>query len=458
MLARSADRVAKERSMRRRQLKWLWQRLHELQAMKLRREDLLMKLGAARQQAPSAWRLVAVEVHATEATFTYHLDKDKLRQVRRREGRYLLRSNLTETDPAVVWTYYLQLTEVEEAFRNLKGDLALRPIFHQERDADRGAHLRELPGVLPARDVGPVAADPGSGTDDAERPGEVRGGPDGRCAHPHHRRPHADPVALHPTGAGTATAVGAAEAGTAGPTAAPDHGRLWRQRRSPCSEDFRPKRPFLTPPRRFQPANPRSRAMHSAPTSYRPRPAATKAWSKEVACECGLAYALRRGVPDGVFESQSIIRAGSSGLRVNVRRRKGLLSNLTMSEVFMWRPKVRRSFHGSDRTPENAVSEKQCVAFRPQAIHLRARQGGRVDVRALEPFVPIPLVVDDPAVHVLLPERGAAVDAQAIEAEGVQLQPRGKAEAFQDVRSRSRRASRRRRTRGPGRCPAASLR
>ncbi len=134
VLARSADRVAKERSMRRRQLKKLWQRLHELAAMKkLRREDLLMKLGAARQQAPSAWRLVEVEVHATEATFTYRLKKDKLRQVRRREGRYLLRSNLTETDPAVVWTYYLQLVEVEQAFRHLKGDLAIRPIFHQEQ-------------------------------------------------------------------------------------------------------------------------------------------------------------------------------------------------------------------------------------------------------------------------------------------------------------------------------------
>jgi hypothetical protein len=133
VLARSADRVAKERAMRRRQLQKLWRRLHELQAMKLRREDLLMKLGAARQQAPSAWRLVTVAVHATEATFTYHLNKDKLRQVRRREGRYLLRSNLTETDPAVVWAYYLQLVQVEQAFRNLKGDLALRPIFHQEQ-------------------------------------------------------------------------------------------------------------------------------------------------------------------------------------------------------------------------------------------------------------------------------------------------------------------------------------
>jgi hypothetical protein len=131
VLARSADRVAKERSMRRRQLKWLWKRLKQLQGRKRRREDLLMKLGAARQQAPSVWRLVDIEVEATQAEFTYRLNKDKLRQVRRREGRYLLRSNLTETDPAVVWNYYLQLVEVEQAFRNLKGDLAIRPIFHQ---------------------------------------------------------------------------------------------------------------------------------------------------------------------------------------------------------------------------------------------------------------------------------------------------------------------------------------
>ncbi len=140
MLARSADRVAKERSMRRRQLKGLWKRLKELQGMKLHREELLMKLGAARQQAPSAWRLVEVEVDATQATFPYRLRKDKLRQVRRREGRYLLRSHLTETDPAVVWNYYLQLVEVEQAFRNLKGDLAIRPIFHQD-EARMEAHI-----------------------------------------------------------------------------------------------------------------------------------------------------------------------------------------------------------------------------------------------------------------------------------------------------------------------------
>jgi len=129
--AQSRDRVAKERAMRKRQLKWLWQRLTQLASMKLTREELLMKLGAARAHAPTAWRLVAVNVAADRAAFGYRLDRDKLRQARRREGRYLLRTNLTEDDPAKLWSLYLQLVSVEEAFKNLKGDLAIRPIFHQ---------------------------------------------------------------------------------------------------------------------------------------------------------------------------------------------------------------------------------------------------------------------------------------------------------------------------------------
>jgi len=131
VLAQSQDRVAKERSMRRRQLKWLWRRLQELQGMDCKRDELLKKLGAAQHQAPSAWRLVTVTVEEQAARFTYQLRKDKLRTVRRREGRYLLRSNLTDTDPSKLWTFYVQLTQVEEAFKNLKGDLALRPIHHQ---------------------------------------------------------------------------------------------------------------------------------------------------------------------------------------------------------------------------------------------------------------------------------------------------------------------------------------
>ena len=132
VFAESADRVAKERAMRRRQLKWLWARLKELAQMKLTRNELLMKLGAARARAPSGWRLISIKVAPDEARFTYQLDKTKLRQARRREGRYLLRSNLTEEDPAKLWDYYLQLVQIEESFKTIKGDLAIRPIFHQE--------------------------------------------------------------------------------------------------------------------------------------------------------------------------------------------------------------------------------------------------------------------------------------------------------------------------------------
>ena len=137
VFAQSLDRVAKERSMRRRQLKGLWGRLKELNRMSvnLTRDDLLIKLGQAKAKWPGGWRLVEVEVIDPErAAFQYALDRKKLRQARRREGRYLLRSNLTEGDPAALWGYYLQLVQVEEAFRTLKGDLAVRPIHHQEQE------------------------------------------------------------------------------------------------------------------------------------------------------------------------------------------------------------------------------------------------------------------------------------------------------------------------------------
>jgi transposase len=132
--AQSDARIGKERSMRKRTLKWLWARLKVLSEMTLTREALLMKLGAAKQHSPSAWRLITLTLEEKAARFTYALNRRKLKTVRQREGRYLLRTNLTDTDPAKLWEQYLQLTHVEEAFKNLKGDLALRPIYHQRED------------------------------------------------------------------------------------------------------------------------------------------------------------------------------------------------------------------------------------------------------------------------------------------------------------------------------------
>ena len=131
VLAQSHARIHKERAMRRRKLKWLWARLKEISAMDLDREELLMKLGAARARAWAAWRLVNVEVAPEGAAFSFTLDRAKLRQVRRREGRYLLRTNLTGKDPAELWRFYIQLVEIEAAFKTMKDDLQLRPIHHQ---------------------------------------------------------------------------------------------------------------------------------------------------------------------------------------------------------------------------------------------------------------------------------------------------------------------------------------
>ena len=118
--------------MRRRKLKWLWARLKQIAAMdNLSHKELLMKLGGARAKAAAAWRLLDVEVAEKDATFTFALNRDKLRTVRRREGRYLLRTNLSAEDPAKLWKFYIQLVEVEATFKNLKHDLLLRPIFHQ---------------------------------------------------------------------------------------------------------------------------------------------------------------------------------------------------------------------------------------------------------------------------------------------------------------------------------------
>src|SRR3979409_2117945 len=116
VFAQSSDRVSKERAMRRRQLKGLWKRLRQIAVMEITREELLMKLGGARSKAPAAWRLVDVEIDKERPSFTFALNRKKLRTARRREGRYLLRTNLPENDPAQLWQYYTQLVAVEEAF------------------------------------------------------------------------------------------------------------------------------------------------------------------------------------------------------------------------------------------------------------------------------------------------------------------------------------------------------
>lgn len=137
VLAKSVDRVNKERAMRQRQLRALLKRLKELDEMKFNgTQTLLLKLGAAKGRYPAAWRLIDItlpesKTHPAHVAFSFRLNRQKLRAVRRREGRYLLRTNLLGREPAQLWQFYIQLVEIEAAFKNLKDDLQLRPIYHQ---------------------------------------------------------------------------------------------------------------------------------------------------------------------------------------------------------------------------------------------------------------------------------------------------------------------------------------
>jgi transposase len=139
VLAQSTGRVAKERAIRRKKLRRLLARLHELRRQLPARDQLLMALGAAKKEAGRFYALLQTTVPAadqavTPETFHFRCDRPRLRVVRRREGRYLLRSNQTGRAPAELWSFYMQLVQVEEAFKNLKGALRVRPIYHQKME------------------------------------------------------------------------------------------------------------------------------------------------------------------------------------------------------------------------------------------------------------------------------------------------------------------------------------
>ena len=135
--AQSQGRIQKERAMRKGRLRRLISGLEKLRNHKrLTRDGLLMKLGVLKKHAGRAFGLLEIKLPKaqepiTHETFSWKLNRAKYRVTYQREGRYLLRSNLDGSDPAKLWGYYIQLTQIEEAFRNLKGDLGLRPIHHQ---------------------------------------------------------------------------------------------------------------------------------------------------------------------------------------------------------------------------------------------------------------------------------------------------------------------------------------
>jgi transposase len=145
VLAKSEGRKAKETAMRRKRLARLLQKLRGMRRNLPSRDQMLMRVGAAKAAAGRAFRFVHMEVPGkdqpvTRETFQFRVDKKKLQEAEWRDGHYLLRSNLTAGDPSVLWTRYVQLTQIESVFRSLKSELGIRPIYHQlEHRAD--AHI-----------------------------------------------------------------------------------------------------------------------------------------------------------------------------------------------------------------------------------------------------------------------------------------------------------------------------
>jgi transposase len=135
VLAKSEGRQRKEIAMRRKRLARLLRKLRAMRRSLPSRDQLLMRIGAVKTAAGRAFGFVKIQVPevgqpVTRESFRFTVDKNKLQEAERRDGHYLLRSNLTGADPAVLWTRYVQLTQIESAFRSLKSELGIRPIYH----------------------------------------------------------------------------------------------------------------------------------------------------------------------------------------------------------------------------------------------------------------------------------------------------------------------------------------
>lgn len=136
VLARSQGRQAKENAMRRKRLARLLKKLRAMRRSLPARDQLLLRIGAAKKEAGRSFSLVDItlpEAHqeVTRDSFRFQLNKEKLRQAEERDGHYLLRSNLTVEDPELLWTRYVQLTQIEAVFRSLKSELGIRPVYHR---------------------------------------------------------------------------------------------------------------------------------------------------------------------------------------------------------------------------------------------------------------------------------------------------------------------------------------
>ena len=139
VLAHSEARTMKEHSMRNRRLRKYLKELRKRRLERKRtptRDELLKAIGAATKEAGRDARAIEVFLPeegcpVTPETFRYRVNRKKLRKLRNREGKYLLRTNVNEGAPGTLWKHYMMLVRIEEAFRTIKGDLGIRPIWHQ---------------------------------------------------------------------------------------------------------------------------------------------------------------------------------------------------------------------------------------------------------------------------------------------------------------------------------------
>src|ERR1041384_3362279 len=136
VLAKSEGRQAKKKAIRRQKLARLLRKLRAMRRSCPKRDQLLMRVGAAKTEAGRAFGYVKINLpkagqEVTRETFRFQIDKAKLKEAQLRDGHYLLRTNLIAEDPAVLWDRYMQLTQIEAAFKCLKSELGIRPIYHQ---------------------------------------------------------------------------------------------------------------------------------------------------------------------------------------------------------------------------------------------------------------------------------------------------------------------------------------
>ena len=154
VLTRSAARSLKETSMRAKRIRSAMKTLFRLDGRigrskwrkaepskrELTRDELIQRLAVAGSKAGGSWKMISITIpkegeKVTPETFKWKLDWDRIREARANdEGTYLLRTNLPECDPKTLWKRYMIQGEIEYAFRELKNDLGLRPVYHQLDD------------------------------------------------------------------------------------------------------------------------------------------------------------------------------------------------------------------------------------------------------------------------------------------------------------------------------------